>query len=113
MIFTFVLSFYLPWWIIVIVSFLAGFLLYGSGFSVFLSGFLGGGILWLGYAWVLDVKTNAILSEKIVKLFPFSDPFYLIILSGFIGAMMSGLGGLTGNSFRWIFMKKKSKSFYS
>jgi len=110
---SYLLSFYAPWWILMIISFLVGFSIYGGGFTVFLSGFLGGGLLWLSYSWYLDYQTQSILSEKIVNLFPFDDKLYLIILSGLIGGLASGFAAITGNSLRLIFVKKKSKSFYS
>ena len=76
-------------------------------------GFLGGGLLWMTYAWLIDVQTESILSEKIVKLFPFDDPIFLLVLTGLLGAIAGALGALSGNSFRQLFMKKKQKSFYS
>ena len=111
--FTYLLSFVLQWWIIIAISFIVGFALYGNGFNVFISGFLGGGLLWLSYAWYLDIKTSAILSEKIVELFPFNDNIFLIIGAGVVGGLCTGLGALTGNSFRLMFVKRKTKSFYS
>lgn len=110
---SYLLSFYMPWWIIVVISFLTGFLLEGNGFNVFLSGFLSGGILWMSYAWILDYQTNSLLTTKVASLFELSDHVYLIILSGLIGGMGAGLGASTGSSFRNIFIKKKSKSFYN
>ncbi|MFT6881717.1 MAG: hypothetical protein ACI83W_001595 [Marinoscillum sp.] len=111
--FTYLLSFYAPWWIIFAVSFLVGFFIYGHPFNAFLAGFLGGGILWLSYSWYLDLNTNSILTNKIVALFPFEDPFTLIALSGLVGGLSAGFGALSGNSFRGLFIKKQKKSFYS
>lgn len=110
---TYLLSLYAQWWILIGVAFLVGFIIYGNSFNVFLSGFLGGGLLWLSYSWYLDVQTNSILSEKIVELFPFDESLYLIIASGLIGALAGGFGAVTGNSFRLMFTRKKTKSFYS
>lgn len=110
---SYLLSIYFPWWVLVIMSFIVGFVIYGGGFTVFLSGFLGGGLLWLSYAWYLDYRTNSILSEKIIHLFPFEDNFFLIIVSGVIGALAGGFGAITGNSFRLLFEKTKSSSYYS
>ncbi len=106
-------SLYGPWWVLIAVSFLVSFGLYGNGFNVFISGFLGGGILWLCYAWFLDSSTKSILSEKIVQLFPFEDPFMLIIATGIIGGLAAALGAITGNSFRLLFVKKQNKGFYN
>ena len=110
---TYFASMYAPWWIIIVISFLVSFVLYGNGFNNFISGFLGGGILWLCLAWYLDFSTNSILSEKIVQLTPFEDPFMLIMSTGLIGGLAAGLGAITGNSFRLLFVKKKTKGFYN
>lgn len=107
------IPFYTPWWIIFIVSGLVGYFIPGNGFVVFNAGFLGGGLVWLAFAFQLDVETQSIMSEKIVQLFPVSDPTYLIIVAGIIGALSAGFGALTGNSFKQIFLKKKQKSLYS
>lgn len=110
---TYFLSLYLPWWTVLLVAGLVGFFIPGGGFNVFISGFLGAGLLWMVYAWYLDIETNSILSEKVVQLFPFSDNFMLVVITGFIGALCGGFGAITGNSFRQLFIKKKPKSFYN
>ncbi|WP_258097987.1 hypothetical protein [Marinoscillum pacificum] len=104
---------YLPWWSLIVVAFLVGFGIPGNGINQFIAGFLGGGLLWMTYAWLIDVQTESILSEKIVKLFPLDDPIFLLVLTGLLGAIAGALGALSGNSFRQLFMKKKQKSFYS
>lgn len=111
--FSYLLSLYLPWWILMVVAFIVGFSIPGHGINVFIAGFLGGGLLWMSYAWYIDLKTEAILSNKIVQLFPFQDAIFLLILTGVIGALAGALGALSGNSFRQLFLKKKQKSFYS
>ena len=106
-------SFVLPWWNLMIVGFLVAFMLPGNNFNALLSGFLGGGILWLVMAWKIDIETASIMSKKIVQLFPVNDSNMLVILTGLIGGVATGLGAFTGNSFRQLFLKKKEKSFYS
>lgn len=113
LVFSYMLSFYLPWWILLVIAFLAGFALPGNGINIFISGFLGGGLLWMTYSWYLDFKTESILSQKVVGLFPVDDHFLLILASGIVGALCGAFGCLAGNSFRQLFMKKKKKSFYS
>lgn len=110
---TYFLSGYLPWWIVVFISGIVCFIVHGNGINAFISGFLGGGITWLAYAWVLDIETQSVLSNKVVGLFPFDDNTFLIIAAGLIGALSGGLGGLTGNTFRSVLTKKKDKSFYT
>ena len=105
--------FFPPWWPILVIGFATGVLLPGNGFNLFNAGFLGGGLVWLGLSFKIDLETEGILSEKIVQLFPFSDPTLLLIAAGLIGALCGGLSALSGNSFRKIFMKRPQKSLYS
>jgi len=109
----FFLPSYFPWWSLVAISFVVGFLIPGPGINAFISGFLGGGISWLLLAWRIDSATSSYLSEKMVGFFPFSDATYLIILAGLIGAIASGTSTLTGNSLRQIFIRKPQRSMYS
>lgn len=106
-------GFIMPWWTVMVASFLICFLVEGSGIGSFVSGFLGGGLVWLTYSWVIDVKTRSIMSSKIIELFPFDDNIMLVLLAGLIGAFAGGMAGVAGNSFKLIFKKKKAKSFYS
>jgi hypothetical protein len=107
------LPFYLPWWILFVVAFSVGALIPGNGFNVFNAGFLGGGLVWMGLSFKIDMETNSILSEKMVELFPIADATFLLIAAGIIGALVGGFGAITGNSLRQIFMKKPKPSFYS
>ncbi|RJE74568.1 hypothetical protein BGP76_15605 [Reichenbachiella sp. MSK19-1] len=103
----------MPWWCLVLVAGVVAFFLPGSNFNAFLSGFLGGGLLWMVMAWKEDVEVDSIMSLKIVALFPVDDVNMLIIATGLLGAVAGALGAFTGNSFRQLFIKKKEKSFYS
>lgn len=102
----------ISWWVLVPVAFLISFFVYGNNFASFLSGFLGGGLLWMGYAWKLDVESSQIMSEQITSILNFSDPMILIIITGVIGAFLGGFGALSGNNLRLIFVKKKKSGLY-
>jgi hypothetical protein len=106
-------SFLLPWWTVMVASFIICFLIAGSGVGSFVSGFLGGGSVWLAFAWYVDSNTSEILSSKIIELFPFEDKIVLVLLAGVIGGIAGGVAGIAGNSLKLIFKKKKAQSFYS
>jgi hypothetical protein len=103
---------FFPWWTIVICAFFIGLFVSTSGLNAFLSGFLGLGLLWMVYAWIIDLQTDSILSTKIAALFTLTQPAILIVLTGFIAAVVGGLGSLTGNFLRRIFVKEKPQSKY-
>ena len=100
------------WWALIPVAFLISFFLYGNNFASFLSGFLGGGLLWMGYAWKIDTETNQIMSNQLVSILTLSDPILLVLVTGVIGALIGGLGSLSGNNLRLIFVKKKKSGLY-
>lgn len=105
--------FVLPWWTVAFFAMIIGFLVSGHGLNAFISGFLGGGAVWLILAWKIDDETNSILSSRLIQLFPFNEVIYLIIGTGLVGGLISGFGMVTGTSFRQIFIKRKSRSLYS
>lgn len=104
---------YLPWWGVVVVAALVSLVIPTNGFAAFVSGFIGVGLLWMVLSWKIDIESQGILTNKMSALFGLGDPIYLVIASGLIGALAGGLGSVTGNSFRQIFMRKKKASFYS
>lgn len=106
-------SFYLPWWIVMIVSGIVSAIIYSSGVSAFIAGFLGVGVVWFGYSFLLDYADESFFSNKIIELFPFENSIMLILISGVIGGLAGGFGALVGHTFRGLFEKKKSKSLYS
>lgn len=112
-IFTYLLSLYLPWWILIVISFLVGFLIHGTAVSTFVSGFLGAGLVWLFYAWWLDYQSESVLTLKMLELLSIDNSSYLMVISGAIGGICGGLAATTGNSFKYLFIKKQAKSFYN
>jgi hypothetical protein len=103
----------LPWWSIAIVAATVSFLLPGNGFNVWLSGFLGVGLLWMAMAWKVDTESASIMSQKILELFPIKELGLLVITTGAIGGTVGAFSALTGSLFRKLFMKKKKKSYYN
>ena len=95
----------MPWWSIAIASFIVGSTTKRSGFTSFLSGFLGIGLLWWGYAAYVDVSTQALLTQKIASLFTLPSGLLLILITGLVGALVGGFASLTGTQFRKIFTK--------
>ncbi len=104
---------YLPWWSLAVMAAFAGLIIPSSGLNSFISGFLGGGLVWLYLSWKIDKDTSSVLTDKMVQLFPIDDTNLLILGAGILGGLIAGFGALTGTSFRQIFMKKKKRSLYT
>ncbi len=93
------LQYFLPWWTLAIGAALGGYLFGTNGWTSFLSGFIGVGLLWLTTAMIIDMQTNAILTEKVAQLFPTKAPALLMVLTAVIGGVVGGFAGLTGSLF--------------
>ena len=88
----YVLQSFLPWWTMAVGAFTVAYLFGNNGFSSFAAGFLGVGLLWIGFAFYVDVLTDSILTEKINRLLPVNS----FILTLLIGGLLGGFASLTG-----------------
>ncbi len=88
----------LPWWAIVPVAALAGWMFPQHPAKSLLAGFAGGFLLWTLQAWWIDQDNNGILSARIGALFMGLPGWALLLLTGFLGGLLAGFGCLTG---RW------------
>lgn len=109
---SYLLELFLPWWSVVVASFLVNLWLPTKGLSSFLSGFLGVGLLWLIYAWLIDADTASIMSERMANVFSLGNPALMIALTGLAGGLAGGFAALSGSQFRLIFMKDLPKRGY-
>jgi hypothetical protein len=101
---------FLPWYGVVLAAFLGSVFIQSNNLVAFLSGFVGIGLLWFTMAWLIDYETGSILTDKVAGIFSLPSGLLLVVLTGFIGAIVGGFGALTGNSFRRIFESTKRKS---
>jgi hypothetical protein len=99
----FLLQSLFPWWTVVIASFLISFIISTNGFSSFVGGFLGIGMLWFILASYTDIKTGSILTERVAAIFSLPNSWSLITVTSIVGGTSGGFGALTGSYFRsWI-----------
>ncbi|WKN43637.1 hypothetical protein [Tunicatimonas pelagia] len=103
---------FLPWWSVVLCAFLVNLLIPTKGFNAFISGFLGVGILWLVFAWMIDSSTDSILTDKIAQLFELNQSGLVVAATAAIGGLSGGFGALTGSLLRTINQKEVAKPGY-
>lgn len=85
-----------PWWSFAISSFIVSLAIHQSPIKSFLTGFLGVFLLWVILASVIDFNNEHILSSKVAQILPLGGSYIaLIILTGVIGGLVSGLASLT------------------
>jgi len=103
--FVFITQYLLPnwWWLIAVDCFLATLLVGKKGWTAFLSGFLGGGLVWTSYALLINNQNEGLLLGRMAQLF--GRELWIIIATGFIGAIMGGMSALTGYYFKAMWEK--------
>lgn len=103
---------FLPWWSVVICAFLVGLLMPTKGINDFLAGFMGVGLLWLIFAWMIDISTESILSEQIAPILSLNSGLALVAITGLVGGIVGGFACLAGSQLRRIFMPDAPKTGY-
>lgn len=103
---------FLPWWSVIICAFLVGLVLPTKGFNDFLSGFLGVGLLWLIFAWGIDVDTDSVLTSQIGLLLGLNNALVVVALTGLLGGVAGGFGALSGSQLRRIFLPDPPRPGY-
>ena len=91
----------LPWWIFAFSSLIVSMAIHQKPSKAFLSGFLGLFLLWAGMAFLKDMGNEHILSVKVAHILPLGgSSVLLIIVTGLVGGLVSGLAALTGSYLR-------------
>ena len=105
---SFAAGLYLPFWSVSLVSFLVAVFIYQKPGMAYLAGFLGILLLWGALAWWIDVQNDSILSHRMATLFPLGGSSTLLILvSAVVGAIIGGLGALSGSFLRRYIDERK------
>lgn len=98
----------LPWWGIVPLGALAGWLLPLSAARSFGAAFAGGFLLWILNAWLQDSANEGLLSAKTGQLFLGLKSGHLLLVTGILGGLLAGMGAVTGFFARELYVGSKS-----
>lgn len=92
-----ILSQFLPWWSVMVASFITGLLISLKDGAIFFVPFLAITLLWMIHAYWLGNANDFILAKKIATLLPLGGNAYLLILvTGIIGGISAGISGIFG-----------------
>lgn len=105
----FVLELLMPWWSIAIAAFVGG-LAFNSRAN-FLAGFLGIGLLWLIYAWMMDMTSAAPLAERISNVLFINKPL-LLLVTMLIGGLVGGFAAMAGSALRGTSKRSNDERYY-
>ncbi|MEX0720179.1 MAG: hypothetical protein WD059_05895 [Balneolaceae bacterium] len=94
------LNLFFPWWIIAVPGLIFGYLINEKPAASFGWGFLALFLLWGGQALYIHFANDGILSSRIAEMFSVGSPFFVILITGILGGLVSGLAALTGSLFK-------------
>jgi hypothetical protein len=101
---SFICGLFLPWWTIAVAAFVVSALIPQRPLLSFTSGFLALFLLWGLLALYIDLANNSILSTRVAGVLPLQgSSIALIVVTGFVGALVGGGGSLTAS---FIFRQK-------
>jgi len=87
----------LPWWGIAITGLVLGFQLKPSSGKAFGIGFLALSLLWGGQALYIHFANDGILSTRIAEMLGVGSPYLVVLITGILGGLVSGLAVLSGS----------------
>jgi hypothetical protein len=93
----FILNLFLPWWSIAIPGLIFGYRFNLKALPSFGWGFLALFLLWGGQALYIHFANDGILSTRIAEMLSVGSPYLVILITGLIGGLVSGLATLTGS----------------
>ena len=96
-----------PWWTVALVAGFVGAVLKESGFKSFLYGFLAIFILWGLMAWTANSANVGILAARLGDLFGGLSSDLLILATAVVGALVGGMGALSGSLAAQMGKKKR------
>jgi len=104
MLMSFASCLFFPWWSIALTCFLVSVIIPQKKWTAFICGFVAIFLLWFCLCFWISFQNNNLLAHRISLLILKTDnPFLLITLSSFLGALVGGFASLTG-----AFMQVKS-----
>ena len=87
----------LPWYSFAFTSFITALAIHQKPWKAFVSGFIAVFLVWGIYAYVQDSANQHILSIKVANVLPLGGSYIaLILITAFIGGLLSGLAALAG-----------------
>jgi len=98
---SYVAGLFMAWWSVALVAFLVALLIPLSSGKAFSCGFIAIFLLWMAIAFFQDVRNDHILANRVSEVFlKMRNPVLMGIISAVTGALVAGMGSLTGSLLR-------------
>jgi hypothetical protein len=106
LILSFAASYFLPWWIVALIAFLAALFLGKTSGKSFWSGFGGVFIVWVILTLLKSIPNDNMLASRVIQLFPLPHNWILLLLiTALIGGLVGGMSALSGILVKKVFTK--------
>ncbi|RZM25354.1 MAG: hypothetical protein EOO88_19615 [Pedobacter sp.] len=106
----FLLQMVLPWWVIVIISFVTCGFIGKTGKISLWAPFFAILILWTGMALYKSIPNEHLLASRVSEMLSVKRWWLVLILSSLLGAFVAGVSGFCGYHFRKAVLIKKTTS---
>jgi hypothetical protein len=94
---------FLPWWSIAIAAFVVAAVIPIIPVKNFFAGFFALFLLWGGLSlWISNANEHLLAHKISLILLKMDNPFLLVFITAFIGALVGGLGAWSGSLLRRI-----------
>lgn len=105
---SFLLQLLLPWWIIVLISFLTCAILGKTAKISLWSPFFAILLLWVGMALFKSLPNNHLLAGRVAEMLGVNSWLLVLMISALLGAFVAAVSGSCGYHFRKAVIQAKS-----
>lgn len=105
---SFLLQMVLPWWVIIIISFVSCSILGKTGKISFWHPFIAILLLWISYSLFKSIPNNNILANRIAEMIGVKLWWAVLLITGVLGGLFAGISGLCGYHFRKAMLINKT-----
>jgi len=106
--FSWLFTLFLPWWGLLIPTFIIGAWLLEGSVNAFMIGFSGTGLAWFFQSLYIHIANDGILSGRIAEMMGVGSPWIVLLITFLVGALAGGIGSLSGYLFKINVIKPKS-----
>ena len=89
-------TYFLPWWMVAVIAFLAALFIGKTSGKSFWSGFGGVFIAWAVLALMKSLPNDNILANRVAHLFQLPNWVLILLVTGLIGGLVGGMSALSG-----------------
>lgn len=106
----FLLQFLLPWWIVIIISFITCAVLSKTAKIALWSPFFAVLLLWTAMALFQSIPNNHLMASRVAEMLALSNWWLVLVITALIGAFVAAISGFCGYHFRKAIFLRKSTS---